>query len=119
MGRPKKYNTPEEMQVVIENYFKDCEIREDPLTIEGLADALDLDRKSIINYSKDDRFFHTIKKAKEKINNNFAMRALRGDYNPTISIFLMKNNFGYVDKQEQEVKQHQVNYYAPVKDQNN
>ena len=29
--------------------------------------------------------------------------ALMGEYNPTMSIFLMKNNFGYVDKTEQEV----------------
>ena len=38
------------------------------------------------------------------IENQMVNRALTGVYNPTVSIFLMKNNFGYVDKQEQEIK---------------
>ena len=39
-GRPRKYKTPEEMQVVIDQYFKECEINKKPPTITGLALAL-------------------------------------------------------------------------------
>ena len=120
MGRPVKYETAEQMQEVIDSYFERCEETQEPLTIEGLASALDMSRMSIVNYSKNEDFFYTIKKAREKINQNFAMRALKGDYNAAISIFLMKNNFGYVDKVESTVSTEQkVTYYAPEKNEEN
>lgn len=105
------------MQEGIDKYFKTCEQMDEPLTMEGLAVALDMGRRTLVDYSNRDEFLPTIKKAREKVNQNFAMRALRGDYNAAISIFLMKNNFGYVDKVEQEVTTEQkVTYYAPEKD---
>jgi hypothetical protein len=66
--------------------------------------ALDTDRATLVRYGHKDEFYNTIKKAKQKIENQMVNRALTGVYNPTVSIFLMKNNFGYVDKTEQEVK---------------
>ena len=62
MGRPKKYNNAEEMQKVIDEYFKICDEKGDPYTITGLALSLDLDRRSLVNYSKDDEFFFHYKK---------------------------------------------------------
>lgn len=86
-GRPKKYNTVEEVNKVIQEYFDSCfeplfikstgepfindkgeilthQVR--PFTIGGLADALDMTRQSLLNYSKDEKFFDTIMRAKRK-----------------------------------------------------
>ena len=52
------------------------------------------------NYEERDKFFPTIKRAKTKIEADIEKGALLGLYNPTFSIFNMKNNFGWQDKQE-------------------
>ena len=104
MGRSKKYNNVEEMQKVIDEYFKICDEKGDPYTITGLAIALDLDRKSLINYSKDNEFFHTIKKVKAKVEDYLEKKLLTGN-SATGIIFNLKNNFEWKDKQEVEVAQ--------------
>lgn len=90
-GRPLKYNTKEEMQEKIDQYFESCYkpvrvlikdtnkyitlkdeegniIKEQyrPFTVTGLADALDISRQSLLNYSEKDEFFDTIMRAKRK-----------------------------------------------------
>ena len=102
-GRPLLFETPEILQEKIDAYFKWADENNKPYTISGLAVFLDTDRQTLINYSNREAFFDTIKRAKQKIESQFEERALMGEYNPTMSIFLMKNNFGYVDKTEQEV----------------
>lgn len=104
VGRPMKFESPEKLQELIDAYFKECDETNQIYTVVGLAMALDTDRQTLINYTNREEYFDTIKKAKQKIENQMVNRALTGVYNPTVSIFLMKNNFGYVDKTEQEVK---------------
>lgn len=53
-----------------------------------------------MNYQAKEEFFGTIKKAKTKIEASIEKGALMGLYNPTFSIFNMKNNFGWQDKHE-------------------
>lgn len=98
-GRPPKYKTAKEMQEKIDKYFKECDNSNRPYTITGLALALDLDRKSIINYSEQDEFFHTIKKAKLQVENYLEERLIN-DTSTTGIIFNLKNNYGWKDKQE-------------------
>ena len=98
-GRPPKYKTAKEMQEKIDQYFKECDNSNRPYTITGLALALDLDRKSIINYSEQDEFFHTIKKAKLQVENYLEERLIN-DTSTTGIIFNLKNNYGWKDKQE-------------------
>ena len=96
-GRPLKFATPEEMQKQIDAYFKDCQENDIPLTITGLALALDTDRQTLINYEKRDAYFDTVKRAKMKIENAYELRLIKsgraGD------IFALKN-FGWTDKQD-------------------
>ena len=101
-GRPKKYTKAEEMQKKIDAYFEDCEEREAVYTVEGLAYWLDMDRQSILNYSKEKEFFGTIKKAKAKILRQLQELAAKGGYNATMAIFNLKNNYGFKDKTETE-----------------
>lgn len=98
-GRPKKYTEVEVMQQKIDKYFDKCDKNKEPYTITGLALALDLDRKSINNYAKDSEFFLTIKKAKLKVENYLEKYLIVGG-NSTGTIFNLKNNFGWKDKQE-------------------
>lgn len=103
VGRPKLYEDVEPMEKNIEKYFKECDKKDKPYTVSGLAYALDMDRRSLLNYSKDEKFFPTIKKAKQKIEQQLEEKGLMGTSNATFTIFNLKNNFGWVDKQEQEI----------------
>lgn len=100
-GRPKAYTDIETMQNKIDMYFAECDNKKEPYTITGLALALDLDRKSLYNYSKDDKFFPTIKKAKLKVE-NYLEKHLIIDNSTTGIIFNLKNNFDWKDRQELE-----------------
>lgn len=120
-GRPRKFETPEQMQESIEAYFQKCDsstaftivgkgesqrVEEipspNPYTIEGLCNALGMTRQSLLNYSEKDEYFDIIKDAKAKVLENLSVRALRGTNHATVSIFMMKNNYGYTDKHETE-----------------
>ena len=103
VGRPKLYEDVEQMEKDIEKYFKECDKKDKPYTVSGLAYALDMDRRSLLNYSKDEKFFPTIKRAKQKIEQQLEEKGLMGISNATFTIFNLKNNFDWVDKQEQEI----------------
>ena len=81
------------MEEKIDEYFIECERTGEPYTITGLALALDLDRRSIVNYSDKDEFFPTIKKARLKIENYLEKRLIK-DNSCTGIIFNLKNNYG-------------------------
>lgn len=121
-GRPLKYKTVEELEKAIHAYFKKCDSRTKPTlikdksgayfmdvpapipyTVEGLAVALGVDRTTINNYQSRDEFFITIKEAKEKILANLVERGLDGDNVPAVTIFNLKNNYGYEDKSSHEL----------------
>lgn len=94
-GQPPKWKTVEELQELIDKYFK--ETPEEEYAITGLALALDTNRQTLINYEKKDEFFDAIKKAKSKVELAYEKRLIKqgrsGD------IFALKN-FGWSDKQE-------------------
>lgn len=98
-GRPPKYNKKEELQKKIDLYFKNCDLMHEPYTVTGLALALDMSRQDLINYSKKDEFFDTIKKAKMKVEVYLEKRLII-DSSTTGIIFNLKNNYGWKDKQE-------------------
>jgi hypothetical protein len=98
-GRPPKYTNAEEMQKKIDKYFEDCKLNNKPYTITGLGLALDMSRQDLINYSKKDKFFDTIKKAKMRVENYLEERLIN-DTSATGIIFNLKNNYGWKDKQE-------------------
>lgn len=118
-GRPKKYKSADDMQVIIDSYFDSCyedktildkdgnyvgteKIMVRPLTITGLALALDMTRDMIIDYQDDAEFSNTIKKAKMKCH-NFAEEQLFTNKSAAGVIFNLKNNYGWRDKTEQDI----------------
>ena len=99
-GRPPKFNTPEEMQQAIDQYFAQCNADNPPL-ISGLAYHLDMATESLRRYGENDEFSAIVKKAKQRIEISFEKNMYGGQC--TGSIFWLKNNAGYRDKTEQEV----------------
>ena len=100
MARPKKYNDNDVLSKSIDAYFDKCDKLDKPYTMGGLALALDIDRKTLLNYSKEEPFFHTIKKARQKVEAQLEENALMNKTNSTFTIFNLKNNFEWKDKQE-------------------
>lgn len=123
-GRPPKYETPEEMQKVIDEYFhalklKQCilagvdrEMTEEELelvdsmdesvpTVSGLAYRLGMSRQALCDYEGKEQFLDTIKRAKQRIEISLENR-LAGN-NVTGAIFNLKNNFQWKDKTEQSI----------------
>ena len=123
MGRPQKYIDPGVLEAKCNEYFEVCDkhtkpvmsgrgknamvIQQpdpEPYTVPGLAHHLGFEsRQSILNYKAKPKLMGTIKKALNSIEAQRVKKALRGQHNPVFSIFDLKNNFGYKDKQETEI----------------
>jgi len=112
-GRPPFYETPEELQEAIDNYFEFGAHKKQHITqlgniveiptytICGLALYLGFStRKSLVDYSEKIEFVSIIKKAMSKIEMMYEEN-LQGS-NCTGSIFALKN-MGWHDKTEHDV----------------
>ena len=84
VGRPLLFKTVKEVEDKINEYFNYCDnrlingydnktneqfayISPEPYTMSGLAYYLGIDRKTLLNYSKKEEFFPTIKRARNKV----------------------------------------------------
>lgn len=122
-GRPAKFTNNLDLIARIEDYFIFCDKRTvqayipqagetvsiptpAPYTMSGLARYLGVDRGTILNYTRNDEFFSTIRAAKAKIEEDIETRLLEGK-NSSGAIFALKNNHGWVDKSEVDNK-HEV-----------
>ena len=96
-GRPLKFSSVEELQDKIDKYFASCDEQEEPITITGLALALDTTRETLCDYEENEIFSDTVKRAKLRVQHAYEKRLVRrgngGD------IFALKN-FGWVDSQK-------------------
>ena len=102
MGRPKLFNTAQELHDCIDDYKKDLEDNDKPPTIAGLAYYTGIDRQTIYNYKAKDEYFGTISKFVKWIMMNYEEVAIT--QGKAGVIFLLKN-YGYTDKQEIELNQ--------------
>jgi hypothetical protein len=99
VGRPLKFKTVQELEAKIGAYFLECEATGRPLTITGLALALDTNRETLLDYQSKDEFSDTVTRAKLRIH-NFAEESL---WQPKVAqgvIFNLKNNHGWSDRHE-------------------
>lgn len=100
VGRPKIFNDVKEVEEKINAYFNYCEEKEKPYTMSGLAYYLGISRQTLVNYSNQDQFFDTIKKARDRVQMQLEENALSNKANPTFTIFNLKNNFDWKDSNE-------------------
>ena len=96
-GRPLKWENVEEIEPLIEEYFKTCDTDKRPYTVTGLAYALDCSRSTLIDYEGKGKFSNTIKKAKERCE-RYAEEKLYSGGQVAGVIFSMKNNWNWKDK---------------------
>lgn len=131
-GRPPKFKSKEEMQELIDAYFKDCEgklvlddegraitdkhgnpviVGSKPLTVTGLALALGFSsRQSLLNYEGKKEFMDTITRAKARVEEYVESRLFDKD-GANGAKFSLSNNFkGWNEKQvvEADVKSEEV-----------
>lgn len=100
-GRPPLYSDPAEMEARIDEYFAD-EGKERP-TVSGLCYFLGFtDRHALAEYEKREEFSATVKKARMRIENALETHLYTGQVAGVI--FNLKNNFGWKDKQVQEIE---------------
>ena len=95
-----KYKTQEDLQKGIDKYFKDCDEKEKPYTMSGLALSLGVERKTLVNYGNKDLFYSQIKEAKQRVQAQLEENALVGKGNAIFTIFNLKNNYGWKDNIE-------------------
>ena len=101
-GRPPKFTSVTELSDLIDDYFKEeaymgeGDSKMFAPTMSGLAYKLDMCRKTLLNYSNNDKFLHTIKRARERVHQALEQR-LYGN-NVAGIIFNLKNNFDWKDQ---------------------
>ena len=107
-GRPFgtfKFDSLEELEKGIEEYFTKQDINEKPYTLEGLALALNISAKTLYNYSENPKYLPTISRARERCI-NYASERLYDKNGTNGAKFYMTNNsermggLRYSDRQE-------------------
>jgi len=98
IGRPLKFETEQELQKKIEEYFDNTPKEE--WTITGLALALDTSRKVLCEYEDKEEYSNTIKKAKLIVENGYEIDLKKHGRSGTI--FALKN-FDWRDKSETDI----------------
>lgn len=99
MGRPPKFQTPEDLTALAEEYFDLCD-KENPPTVNGLCLWLDICRDTLWEYSKKPDFSDAVKRVRMQLEAAWESR-LAGN-NVAGTIFWLKNQ-GWSDKTEQAV----------------
>ena len=101
---PKENPTEQDWEWVAELDHEGNQIYEQikPFTVTGLALFLGTSRETLLNYENNDKFFDTVKEAKAKIQ-EYAEEYLFSGKNQTSAIFNLKNNWGWVDKNETDI----------------
>lgn len=97
VGRPLKFANKEILQEKINAFFAECDKKNEPYTITGLALALDTSRETLIDYQNRDEFTDTIKRAKMKVENGVE-KMLFDSKRPTAGAIFALKNFGWSDK---------------------
>lgn len=103
-----KSMTKEELVSKIESYFNERVVLKEtkesiifaPKTKVGLAVHLGITMQTLNEWEKDKDFGEIVSQAKQKCEMDILNHSLIGTYTPSVSMFLLKNQHGYVDKQE-------------------
>ncbi|EOI9615733.1 terminase small subunit [Campylobacter jejuni] len=103
-----KSMTKEDLVSKIESYFNERVVLKEtkesiifaPKTKVGLAVYLGITMQTLGEWEKDKDFGEIVSQAKQKCEMDILNHSLIGTYTPSVSMFLLKNQHGYVDKQE-------------------
>lgn len=100
-GRPRIYETVEEIEEVIEGYMAECKANKEKPTVTGATLYLGFcDKTTLYDYRDREEFSHSIKRLLLFVEHGYEV-ALQGN-SVTGAIFALKN-MGWKDKSEKEV----------------
>jgi len=112
-GRPTKYR--EDMPQRVLNYVDEAFATGKIPTIQGLSCVLEVDEDTIGNWGKKyPSFFGAVKRLKQSQADNLQNKGLRNEFNPTMCIFLLKNNHGFTDRQNIDITSKGKSIPAPI-----
>lgn len=102
VGRPRLVQSVKELEERAEAYFKDCNDKNEPYGMAGLAYALGFtDRKSLSDYSSyGEKFAETLSVIRLRVEADKEKRLCSRDHFTPGVIFDLKNNFGWKDSQD-------------------
>ena len=108
MARPFgtfKYDNLQDLETGIDNYFDDCDARNRPYTLEGLAYSLNIDVRTLCNYGQMEDYFPAINRARQRCLQYKAERLYDKDGVQGAKFDLCNNSarmggLAYSDKQE-------------------
>jgi len=101
IGRPRKIDSPETFDALVDTYILVCQDPDNPkpITLTGMVLALGLTSKdSLYEYGTYPEFSESVKRARLLIEHEYEHRLVAGT-NAAAPIFALKN-FGWKDKQE-------------------
>lgn len=99
-------SNPAEVEKRLDEYFQLCAVNDMRPNVPSMALSLGIDRRTLWKWAngegqgKNSDIRDTIKRAYSLLNILIEEYMQTGKINPVSGIFLMKNNFGYTDKQE-------------------
>jgi len=110
IGRPAHYATTEELEDKINEYFDTCEENKKLITYTGLLNHLGIEKSTFHDYSQKEKFSHSIKMAKQRIEEILEEQLTYRPTQVTGVIFNLKNNYGWQDKHEIDlsIKEYEV-----------
>jgi len=105
--------TPEELEKRIEEYFDEQERQEKPPTVSGLGWWIGIDRNHLLQYAKSEdperqRWSGPIRAAYRRIEGYLESQLCKQTGQVAGVQFVLKNNFGWQDRQEIELSAHRV-----------
>lgn len=115
LGKPKSYSNVDEFELKCSEYFEYCNKKKFPPGICGLASFLGIDRSTLNRWEKNypDTYGIVIKRARAEIESYLEM-CLHGK-NVTGTIFNLKNNFGWAEREKVENVNVDMSYEEYVK----
>jgi hypothetical protein len=129
MARPLLFKTPEELESKINEYFRICDEGQDveeltkrgelvkyrkqiPYSIEGLADFLDVEPKTLRNYGERDEFSKVVSRAKNKVHRQWIEKGLTDNFNSKVVCLCLAANI----PEYRVNKENQLNVQIAVED---
>lgn len=88
-----KYETPEEMALLIKEYVDEKLEKKEPLTISGLAKRLQVDIETLRNYSKKDAFLWVFKNMRLSLLESYEVKMLTDPKAFNALKYYLENNF--------------------------
>jgi hypothetical protein len=99
-GRPPIFDSPDEFERAANKYFDRCDAEDEVYTVNGLALALGMCRKTLLEYADKPGFSNVVKAARTRLEHCWEKRLVGP--NAAGTIFWLKNQ-GWSDKTESEV----------------